>query len=152
MMNKEEQLALLIDLENFFWKRTTEFAKVNLQELGERSKEIFEILPISPERKATAIYGFSKGIGEVVKMEDIIKPSLQDLATDEEISPIVLLKRVEERILNSNTMELVHSRMIERREAILLEVVEKFPSDLVDVYMSGYDIVAKIIGTDEGDW
>lgn len=63
MMNKEEQLALLIDLENFFWKRTTEFAKVNLQELGERSKEIFEILPISPERKATAIYGFSKGIG-----------------------------------------------------------------------------------------
>ena len=151
-MNREEQLALLIDLENFFGERTTEFAKVNLQELGERSKEIFEILPISPERKATAIYGFSKGIGEVVKMEDIIKPSLQDLATDEEISPIVLLKRVEERILNSNTMELVHSRMIERREAILLEVVEKFPSDLVDVYMSGYDIVAKIIGTDEGDW
>lgn len=151
-MNREEQLALLIDLENFFGERTTEFVKVNLQELGERSKEIFEILPISPERKATAIYGFSKGIGEVVKMEDIIKPSLQDLATDEEISPIVLLKRVEERILNSNTMELVHSRMIERREAILLEVVEKFPSDLVDVYMSGYDIVAKIIGTDEGDW
>ena len=49
-------------------------------------------------------------------------------------------------------MELVHSRMIERREAILLEVVEKFPPDLVDVYMSGYDIVTKIIGTDEGDW
>ena len=35
--------------------------------------------------------------------------------------------------------------MIERREAILLEVVEKFPSDLVDVYMSGYDIVAKLL-------
>ena len=29
-MNREEQLALLIDLENFFWKRTTEFVKVNL--------------------------------------------------------------------------------------------------------------------------
>ncbi len=109
-------------------------------------------MPISPERKATAIYGFSKGVGEVKKMEDIIKPSLQDLATDEEVSPIALLKRVEERIINRNTMELVHSRMIERREAILLEVVEKFPPDLVDVYMSGYDIVTKIIGTDEGDW
>lgn len=108
-MNKKEQLALLIDLEDFFWKRTTEFIKVNLKELGERSKEIFEIFSISPERKATALYGFSKGIGEVTKMEDIIKPSL-------------------------------------------LEVVEKFPPDLVDVYMSGYDIVAKIIGTDEGDW
>lgn len=151
-MDREEQLALLIDLENFFGKRTTEFVQVNLQELGELSKDIFGILPISPERKATAIYGFSKGIGEVKKMEDIIKPSLQDLATDEEVSPIALLKRVEERILNRNTMELAYSRMIERREAILLEVVEKFPPDLVDVYMSGYDIVAKIIGTDEGDW
>lgn len=152
MMNKEEQLALLIDLENFFWKRTTEFIKVNLKELGERSKEIFEIFSISPERKATALYGFSKGIGEVTKMEDIIKPSLQGLATDEEVSPATLFKRVEERILNQKTMELVHNRMIERREAVLLEVVEKFPPDLVDVYMSGYDIVAKIIGTDEGDW
>ena len=151
-MNREEQLALLIDLENFFGERTTEFVKVNLQELGELSKEIFGILPISPERKATAIYGFSKGVGEAKKMEDIIKSSLQDLATDEEVSPIALLKRVEERIINRNTMELVHSRMIERREAILLEVVEKFPPDLVDVYMSGYDIVTKIIGTDEGDW
>lgn len=151
-MDREEQLALLIDLENFFGKRTTEFVQVNLQELGELSKEIFGILPISPERKATALYGFSKGIGEVKKMEDIIKPSLQDLATDEEVSPIALLKRVEERILNRNTMELAYSRMIERREAILLEVVEKFPPDLVDVYMSGYDIVAKIICTDEGDW
>lgn len=151
-MNKEEQLALLIDLEDFFWKRTTEFIKVNLKELGERSKEIFEIFPISPERKATALYGFSKGMGEVTKMEDIIKPSLQGLATDEEVSPATLFKRVEERILNQKTMELVHNRMIERREAVLLEVVEKFPPDLVDVYMSGYDIVAKIIGTDDGDW
>ena len=40
-MNKKEQLALLIDLEDFFWRRTTEFIKVNLKELGERSKEIF---------------------------------------------------------------------------------------------------------------
>ena len=48
-MNREEQLALLIDLENFFGERTTEFVKVNLQELGELSKEIFGILPISPE-------------------------------------------------------------------------------------------------------
>lgn len=151
-MDREEQLALLIDLEDFFWKRTTEFIKVNLKELGERSKEIFEIFPISPERKATALYGFSKGMGEVTKMEDIIKPSLQGLATDEEVSPATLFKRVEERILNQKTMELVHNRMIERREAVLLEVVEKFPPDLVDVYMSGYDIVAKIIGTDEGDW
>lgn len=151
-MDREEQLALLIDLENFFGRRTTEFIKVNLKELGERSKDFFEIFPISPERKATALYGFSKGIGEVTKMEDIIKPSLQDLATDEEISPATLFKRVEERILNQKTMELVHNRMIERREAILLEVVEKFPSDLVDVYMSGYDIVAKIIGTDDGEW
>lgn len=151
-MDREEQLALLIDLENFFWRRTTEFIKVNLKELGERSKEFFEIFPISPERKATALYGFSKGIGEVTKMKDIIKPSLQDLATDEEVSPATLFKRVEERILNQKTMELVHNRMIERREAILLEVVEKFPPDLVDVYMSGYDIVTKIIGTDEGDW
>ena len=131
-MNKKEQLALLIDLEDFFWRRTTEFIKVNLKELGERSKEIFEIFPISPERKATALYGFSKGIGEVTKMEDIIKPSLQDLATDEEVSPATLFKRVEERILNHKTMELVHNRMIERREAILLEVVEKFPSDVGD--------------------
>ena len=85
-------------------------------------------------------------------MEDIIKPSLQDLATDEEISPTMLLKRVEERMLNHKTRELVHDRMLERREAILLEVVEKLPSDIVDVYMSGYDIVTKILGTDEGDW
>ena len=107
-MNKKEQLALLIDLEDFFWRRTTEFIKVNLKELGERSNE--------------------------------------------EVSPATLFKRVEERILNHKTMELVHNRMIERREAILLEVVEKFPSDLVDVYMSGYDIVTKILGTDVGDW
>ena len=85
-------------------------------------------------------------------MEDIIKPSLQDLATDEEISPTMLLKRVEERMLNHKTRELVHNRMIERREAILLEVVEKFPPDLVDVYMSGYDIVTKTLSADEGDW
>lgn len=151
-MNKEEQLAVLIDLEDFFWKRTTEFIKTNLKEIGELSKEIFEIFPMPPERKATAIYGYSKGIGEVTKMEDIIKPSLQDLATDEEISPIILLKRVEERMLNHKTRELVHNRMIERREAILLEVVEKFPPDLVDVYISGYDIVTKILGADEEDW
>lgn len=105
-----------------------------------------------PERKATAIYGYSKGIGEVEKMEDIIKPSLQDLATDEEISPVVLLGRVEERMSNHKTRGLIHGRMIERREVVLLEVVEKFPSDLVDVYMSGYDIVTKILGADEEDW
>lgn len=151
-MNKEEQLALLIDLEDFFWKRTTEFIKANLKEIGELSKEIFEIMPMSPERKATAIYGFSKGIGEVEKMEDIIKLSLQDLATDEEISPVVLLGRVEERMSNHKTRGLIHGRMIERREVVLLEVVEKFPSDLVDVYMSGYDIVTKILGADEEDW
>lgn len=151
-MNREEQLAMLIDLEDFFWKRTTEFIKTNLKEIGELSKGIFGILPMPPERKATAIYGYSKGIGEVTKMEDIIKPSLQDLATDEEISPTMLLKRVEERMLNHKTRELVHNRMIERREAILLEVVEKFPPDLVDVYMSGYDIVTKTLSADEGDW
>lgn len=128
-MNKEEQLALLIDLEDFFWKRTTEFIKTNLKEIGGLSKEIFEILPMPPERKATAIYGYSKGIGEVEKMEDIIKPSLQDLATDEEISPVVLLGRVEERMSNHKTRGLIHGRMIERREVVLLEVVEKFPSD-----------------------
>lgn len=143
---------LAMSYEDFFWKRTTEFIKTNLKEIGELSKEIFEILPMSPERKATAIYGYSKGIGEVTKMEDIIKPSLEDLATDEEISPTMLLKRVEERMLNHKTRELVHNRMIERREAILLEVVEKFPPDLVDVYMSGYDIVTKILGADEEDW
>lgn len=151
-MNKEEQLALLIDLEDFFCRRTTEFIKANLKEIGEHSKEIFQILPMPPERKATAIYGFSKGIGEVTKMEDIIKPSLKDLATDEEISPTMLLKRVEERMLNHKTRGLIHNRMIERREAILLEVVEKLPSDLVDVYISGYDIVTKILGADEEDW
>lgn len=74
------------------------------------------------------------------------------MAIDEEVSPTTLFKRVEKRILNHKTMELVHNRMIERREAVLLEVVENFPSDLVDVYMSGYDIVTKIIGTDEGEW
>lgn len=151
-MNQEEQLAVLIDLEDFFCKRTTEFIKANLKEVGEHSKEIFEILPMPPERKATAIYGFSRGIGEVTKMEDIIKPSLQDLATDEEISPTMLLKRVEGRMLNHKTRGLIHNRMIERREAILLEVVEKLPSDLVDVYISGYDIVTKILGADEEDW
>lgn len=117
-MNREEQLAVLIDLEDFFWKRTTEFIKTNLKEIGEFSKEIFETLPMPPERKATAIYGYSRGIGEVTKMEDIIKPSLQDLATDEEISPTMLLKRVEGRMLNHKTRGLIHNRMIERREAI----------------------------------
>ena len=60
-MNREEQLAMLIVLEDFFCKRTTEFIKANLKNIGERSKEIFEILPMPPERKATAIYGYSKG-------------------------------------------------------------------------------------------
>lgn len=73
-MNKEEQLAVLIDLEDFFCKRTTEFIKANLKEIGEHSKEIFDILPMPPERKATAIYGFSRGVGEVTKMEDSSSP------------------------------------------------------------------------------
>lgn len=40
-MNREEQLALLIDLENFFWERTTEFVKVNLQRIGRTLKRDF---------------------------------------------------------------------------------------------------------------
>ncbi len=60
-MDREEQLALLIDLENFFLRRTTEFIKVNLKELGERSKEIFEFCLYHQNGKQQLFMGLARG-------------------------------------------------------------------------------------------